>query len=80
MSMRIIRVLHAGFFSIALAGAMIGVGGGCGDSPPATGTVAKEAPGEAEARAKNISNAYKTSPPTTPKGQPAPTPPAEKKS
>jgi hypothetical protein len=77
--MRIIRVFHAGFFSIAIAGAMIGVGGGCGDAAPPSGTVVKEAPGEAEARAKLISNAYKTSPPTPPKGQPAPAPPAEKK-
>jgi hypothetical protein len=78
--MRILRVLHASSLSLAFSLVMIGLGGGCGDAAPPTGTVVKEAPGEAEARAKNISNAYKTSPPTTPKGQPAPAPPAEKKS
>jgi hypothetical protein len=77
--MRIIRVLHAAFFSLAFSLVMIGLGGGCGDAAPPTGTVVKEAPGEAEARAKNISNAYKANPPTQPKGQPSPAPPAEKK-
>jgi hypothetical protein len=60
MSMRILRVLHAGTYSTALAVAMIGLGGGCGDSPPPSGTVVKEAPGEAEARAKLISEKYKS--------------------
>lgn len=72
--MRILRVLHAGTYSIALAGAMIGLGGGCGDSPPPSGTVVKEAPGDAEARTKLISEKYKSGGGTTkPGGPPADT-------
>jgi hypothetical protein len=76
MSMRISRVFHAGFCSIALAVAMIGLGGGCGDAAPPTGTVIKEEPGAAEARAKLISEKYKSAPPTQKPGAA----PVEKKS
>jgi hypothetical protein len=80
MSMRISRVFHAGFCSIALAVAMIGLGGGCGDSAPPSGTVLKEDPGAADARAKNISAQYGAGGTQKAKAAPAPAPaPVEKK-
>jgi hypothetical protein len=78
MSMRISRVFHAGFCSIALAVAVIGLGGGCGDAAPPSGTVVKEDPGAAEARAKNIREQYQSKP-ANPTQKPAGAP-VEKKS
>ncbi len=66
--MRIIRVIHAGSFSIALALAMIGLGGGCDDTSSTNKTTTiKEDPKEAAARGKTISEAYKANPPDSAK-------------
>jgi hypothetical protein len=72
MSMRIIRILHAGSFPIALALAMTGLGGGCDNTTSNAPTVIKEDPKEAADRAKHISEQYKSNPPAQPKGPGAP--------
>ncbi len=63
--MRIIRLVHAGSVSLALALPMLTVGGGCdgggGSAPPSV----KESPEDAAARGKLIQDAYKTHPPET---------------
>ena len=58
--MRIIRVLHAGSYSIALALAMIGLGGGCDGSSSNVPTSVKETPQDAASRQKTIEDAYKS--------------------
>jgi hypothetical protein len=62
--MRIIRVIHAGSVSLALSLPMI-VLGGCDGGGSSVPTTAPETPAEAEARAKNIRDAYKAAPPSS---------------
>jgi hypothetical protein len=70
MSMRIIRILNAGSFSIALGLAMTGLGGGCDNTTSNAPVVIKEDPKEAADRQKLISEQYKSNPPTQKSGAP----------
>jgi hypothetical protein len=81
--MRIIRMVHNGSVSFALALPLLALGGGCDGGSSSAPTSIKETPEEAAARGKLISEAYKANPPNK-KGAGAPAPaapaaPAEKK-
>ena len=68
--MHIRRMIHVGSVSLALAAPLL-VLGGCDSGGGGSGTsVAKETPQDADARAKMISDAYKSKP--APKGESSP--------
>jgi hypothetical protein len=83
--MRIIRMVHKGSVSFALALPLLALGGGCDGGSSSAPASVKETPEEAAARGKHISEMYKQNPPNKkPSGAPAPAPantsaPAEKK-
>ncbi len=79
--MRIIRLVHNGSVSLALALPLLALGGGCDGGSSSAPPSVKETPEEAAARGKLISEAYKQNPPNkkTSGAPAAPAAPAEKK-